>query len=116
VAARHGIHPALVHAVVQAESNYQPRARSRAGARGLMQVLPSTARDLGIGNLYDPLNNLEAGVQYLKLLLTRFDLTHALAAYNAGPAAVVRHQGVPPFPETQRYVDAVVANLLVPVR
>ena len=111
VAARHGVDPVLVHAMIQAESNYQPRARSTKGARGLMQVLPSTARQLGGGNLYDPQSNLETGIRYLKGLLAQFDLTHAIAAYNAGPAAVKRYGGVPPFVETRAYVEKVLANI-----
>jgi hypothetical protein len=107
VALRHGVDPELVHAVVLAESNYRPRATSPVGARGLMQVMPSTARDFGIRNLYDPQSNLEAGVRYLKQLLSRFDLTRALAAYNAGPANVQKYGGVPPFAETQLYVKKV---------
>jgi hypothetical protein len=107
VALKHGVDPELVHAVVQAESNYQPRAKSPVGARGLMQVMPATAKDLGIKNLYDPHNNLEAGVRYLKFLLARFDLTRAIAAYNAGPANVRKYGGVPPFEETQNYVKKV---------
>jgi soluble lytic murein transglycosylase-like protein len=111
VAARHGVDPVLVHALVQAESNYEPRARSNKGARGLMQVLPSTGRGLGAGNLYDPQHNLDAGVRYLKGLLAEFDLPQAIAAYNAGPAAVRRYGGVPPFAETRSYVARVLANL-----
>ena len=111
VAARHGVDPVIVHAVIQAESNYEPRARSSKGARGLMQVLPSTARQLGGGNLYDPLDNLDKGVRYLKGLLSEFDLKQAIAAYNAGPAAVRRYGGVPPFAETQNYVERVLANI-----
>ena len=110
VSLKHGIDPALVHAVVQAESNYQPRAKSHVGARGLMQVMPSTAADFGIKNLFDPQNNLEAGVQYLKFLLARFDLTNAIAAYNAGPGAVRKYDGIPPFKETQNYVKKVLNN------
>ena len=110
-AARHGVSPALVHAVVRAESNYQPRARSTKGARGLMQVLPSTARQLRAGNLFDPQSNLDAGVRYLKGLLSEFELPLALAAYNAGPAAVRRYGGVPPFAETRTYVERVLADL-----
>lgn len=109
VSLKHGIDPALVHAVVQVESNYQPRAVSGMGARGLMQVLPSTAADFGVRNLFDPQANLEAGVQYLKFLLTRFNLSQAIAAYNAGPAVVRKYRGIPPFPETQDYVKRVLA-------
>jgi soluble lytic murein transglycosylase-like protein len=107
VALKHGVDPELVHAVVMAESNYEPRAKSGAGARGLMQVMPETAQDFGIRGLYDPQNNLEAGVQYLKFLLTRFDIQRALAAYNAGPAAVQKYNGIPPFQETRDYVKKV---------
>lgn len=107
VALKHGVDPELVHAVVLAESNYQPRAKSPVGARGLMQVMPATAKDLGINNLYDPQNNLEAGVRYLKFLLARFDLKRAIAAYNAGPANVRKYGGIPPFEETQNYVKKV---------
>lgn len=115
VAVKHGIDPALVHAVVEAESNYHPRAKSQVGARGLMQVMPSTGRDLGVASaamLFDPQANLEAGVRYLKWLLGRFDgdLPTAIAAYNAGPATVARYRGVPPFKETQDYVKKVLAN------
>jgi soluble lytic murein transglycosylase-like protein len=109
VSLKHGVDPALVHAVVQVESNYQPRAVSGMGARGLMQVLPSTAADFGVRNLFDPQANLEAGVQYLKFLLTRFNLSQAIAAYNAGPAVVRKYRGIPPFPETQHYVKSVLA-------
>jgi soluble lytic murein transglycosylase-like protein len=111
VAARHGVDPRLVHAVVRTESNYQPRARSSKGARGLMQVLPSTAAALGVVNLDDPSGNLDVGVRYLKGLLAEFSLPEALAAYNAGPAAVRRFGGVPPFVETRHYVARVLAQL-----
>lgn len=110
VALKHGVDPELVHAVVEAESNYRVDARSGVGARGLMQVMPSTAKDFGIKNLYDPQNNLEAGVQYLKFLLARFDLKRAIAAYNAGPAAVRKYKGIPPYRETQQYVKKVMKN------
>lgn len=110
VALKHGIDPDLVHAMVRAESNYQPGARSQAGARGLMQVMPTTGLAFGIKNLYDPQSNLEAGVQYLKFLLARFDLKRALAAYNAGPENVRKYRGIPPFPETQKYVQKVLEN------
>jgi soluble lytic murein transglycosylase-like protein len=115
VALRHGIDPELVHAVIQAESNYQPNAKSEVGARGLMQVMPSTARDLGVksaGLLFDPRQNVEAGVKYLKFLLHRFDgdVPAALAAYNAGPGAVSKYDGIPPYPETRNYVRKVLSN------
>ena len=115
VSLRHGIDPALVHAVVQAESNYRPGAKSHVGARGLMQVMPATARDLGVTSaklLFDPQENLEAGVKYLKFLLERFngDLPTAIAAYNAGPGAVTKYDGIPPYPETQNYVRKVLSN------
>jgi soluble lytic murein transglycosylase-like protein len=111
VSIKHGVSPALVHAVVQAESNYRPRAKSRVGARGLMQVMPKTAAEFGVRNLYDPLGNLEAGVQYLKFLLGRFELPLAIAAYNAGPEAVRKYGGVPPFAETQSYVAKVLSSI-----
>jgi soluble lytic murein transglycosylase-like protein len=110
VALKHGIDPDLVHAVVQAESNYRASAKSHVGARGLMQVMPGTGADFGIRNLYDPQANLEAGVQYLKFLLARFNLTQAIAAYNAGPANVRKYGGIPPFPETRAYVKKVLRN------
>jgi soluble lytic murein transglycosylase-like protein len=115
VALEHGIDPALVHAVIQAESNYRPKARSHVGARGLMQVMPATARDLGVmsaSQLFDPQQNIEAGVKYLKAMLERFDgdLPTAIAAYNAGPTAVSKHDGIPPYAETQKYVRKVLSN------
>jgi soluble lytic murein transglycosylase-like protein len=115
VSVKHGIDPALVHAVIEAESNYQPTAKSHVGARGLMQVMPGTARDLGVRSarlLFDPVQNVEAGVKYLKSLLDRFDgdLPIAIAAYNAGPAAVAKYDGIPPYPETRNYVRKVLAN------
>lgn len=111
VARKHGVDPALVHAVVQVESNYEPRAKSEVGARGLMQVMPATGAEFGVRNLYDPQKNLEAGVQYLKFLLARFNPSQAIAAYNAGPAAVRKYRGIPPFPETQDYVKKVLSNV-----
>jgi soluble lytic murein transglycosylase-like protein len=104
---RHGVDPTLVRAVIQVESNYQPRARSAKGARGLMQLMPSTARQYGVKNPYDPASNIEAGIKHLKSLLDRFPLTLALAAYNAGEATVQRFGGVPPFAETRSYVDRI---------
>ena len=104
IAATHHLDARLVHAVIEQESNYQPRARSKKGARGLMQLMPETARQYGVRNSYDPKANLEAGVRHLKDLMSRLDLPVALAAYNAGEATVRRYGGLPPFPETQAYV------------
>jgi soluble lytic murein transglycosylase-like protein len=104
VAAAYQLDARLVHAVIEQESNYQARARSKKGARGLMQLMPDTARQYGVRNSYDPKSNLEAGVRHLKDLMSRLDLPTALAAYNAGEATVRRYGGLPPFPETQLYV------------
>lgn len=104
VAEEKGVDPTLVRAVIQVESGYQPRARSSKGAVGLMQVMPATARQYGVRNLYDPSANIRAGVSHLKMLLDRFPLALALAAYNAGEAAVERFAGIPPYPETMTYV------------
>lgn len=101
---RHGVDATLVRAVIQVESNYERRARSPKGARGLMQLMPATARQYGVSNPYDPATNIEAGIKHLKSLLDRFPLTVALAAYNAGEATVQRFGGVPPFAETRSYV------------
>lgn len=94
----------LVHAVIEQESNYQARARSKKGARGLMQLMPETARQYGVRNAYDPKANIDAGVKHLKDLMSRLELPLALAAYNAGEATIRRYGGLPPFPETQAYV------------
>jgi hypothetical protein len=106
-AARHGVDPTLVRAVIQVESNYEPRARSVKGAKGLMQLMPDTARRYGVANPYDPAANIEAGIKHLKFLLGRFPLNLALAAYNAGEGAVERFRGVPPYAETRSYVDRI---------
>jgi soluble lytic murein transglycosylase-like protein len=107
VSAEQGMDVKLVRAVIQVESAYQPRARSPRGAIGLMQIMPSTAHQYGVTNLYDPALNIEAGIKHLKSLLNRFPLTLALAAYNAGEVAVERFRGVPPYPETRNYVSRV---------
>lgn len=107
-AAREGVDPRLVKAVIQVESAYQPGARSRKGAAGLMQLMPDTARRYAVSNPYDPDSNISAGIKHLKMLLDRYvQLPLALAAYNAGEAAVDRFGGIPPFPETQSYVRQV---------
>lgn len=98
----------LVKAVIQVESAYQARARSRKGAVGLMQLMPQTARQYSVANPYDPRANIEAGIKHLRSLLERFPLTLALAAYNAGEAAVQRFGGIPPYRETQDYVARIV--------
>jgi soluble lytic murein transglycosylase-like protein len=110
-AAAHGVDVRLVHAVIEAESNYQPRARSRKGAKGLMQLMPETARRYAVRDPYEPQANIEAGVRHLKHLLTRFDLRLALAAYNAGEGAVRQHGGLPPFAETRRYVARILRRV-----
>src|SRR5688572_411623 len=104
IAAANKVDAHLVHAVIEQESNYQARARSKKGARGLMQLMPGTARQYGVRNSYDPRANLEAGVRHLKDLMSRLDLPLALAAYNAGEGTIKRFGGLPPFAETQSYV------------
>ena len=111
VATEHGVSVKLVRALIQVESAYQERARSRKGAMGLMQLMPETARQYGVSNPYDPLSNIEAGIKHLKGLMERLPLALALAAYNAGEAAVARFHGVPPYPETQAYVGRILRLL-----
>src|SRR6202142_4784047 len=108
-AARHQGDPALVKAVISTESGWNPQAVSRKGAVGLMQLIPGTAQRFGVGNPFDPAQNVEGGTTYLKSLLDRYDndLPKTLAAYNAGEGAVDRSGGVPAYPETQRYVQKV---------
>ena len=103
-AAAHHVDVRLVHAVIEQESNYEARARSKKGARGLMQLMPETARQYGVRNSFDPKANIDAGVKHLKDLMSRLDLPLALAAYNAGEATIKRYGGLPPYPETQAYV------------
>jgi soluble lytic murein transglycosylase-like protein len=104
----HNVDPLLVDSVIRVESNYNPNAVSPKGAEGLMQLMPPTARMLGVSDSFDPAENIEAGVKYLKYLQDLFkDDRLALAAYNAGPAAVDRFKQIPPYPETQKYVEKV---------
>jgi soluble lytic murein transglycosylase-like protein len=105
----HGVDPRLVAAVVRRESAWNAEAVSNAGACGLMQLMPETARYLGVRDVFDPRENIYGGTRYLRTLLDTFhgDLDLTLAAYNAGPGAVARHKGVPPYRETQAYVAAV---------
>jgi soluble lytic murein transglycosylase-like protein len=107
----HQVDARLVHAVIEQESNYQARARSKKGARGLMQLMPGTARQYGVKNSYDPKANIDAGVRHLKALLSRLDLPVALAAYNAGEGTVQRYGGLPPYPETRAYVRNILRRL-----
>ena len=102
------VDPLLVHSIIQVESNYNTYAVSPKGAQGLMQLMPKTAWELGVGNSFDARQNIEAGVRYLKYLQDLYkDDRLALAAYNAGPAAVEKYKNVPPYPETQNYVKRV---------
>ena len=108
-AARYDIDPNLIHAVMQAESAFHPYVVSRAGAEGLMQLMPELADEMGVSDAFDPRENIMGGVRYLKRLLDYHDgnIDLALASYNAGPGNVVRYGGVPPFRETRNYVKTI---------
>ena len=107
VSAREGVDAKLVRAVIEVESGYRTLARSPKGAMGLMQLMPETARQYAVSNPYDPAANIEAGIKHLKSLLARFPRAMALAAYNAGDAAVERFGGIPPYAETRNYVSRI---------
>ncbi|OGI42512.1 MAG: hypothetical protein A2150_00880 [Candidatus Muproteobacteria bacterium RBG_16_64_11] len=111
VAAAHQVEFALIKAVMHVESSFNPYARSHKGALGLMQVLPETAKRHGVRDIYDPAQNIEAGVKHLKYLTAKFNSEQylVLAAYNAGENAVYRHNGIPPYEETQNYVRKVLS-------
>jgi soluble lytic murein transglycosylase-like protein len=110
-ASKYGIDPAVLKGLIKQESGFNPDAGSPAGAQGLTQLMPGTAASLGVTNVYDPAQSIDGGAHYLRMQLDRFggDYSNALAAYNAGPGAVQRYGGVPPYGETQNYVKNVLA-------
>jgi soluble lytic murein transglycosylase-like protein len=112
-AAKYGVSASLIKAVIHAESGYNPNAVSRKGASGLMQLMPGTARSLKVSNSFDPKDNVEGGVKYLRFLLDTFrgDVSLAVAAYNAGLNKVARYGGIPPYNETRTYVNRVLSYM-----
>jgi soluble lytic murein transglycosylase-like protein len=113
VATRYGVSEELIAEIIEAESGFNPRAVSRRGARGLMQLMPATAVYLGVGDPFDPRENIDGGVRHLRSLMDRFDnnLPLALAAYNAGERAVIDYRGIPPYRQTRQYVKRILRGL-----
>lgn len=109
IAANYGLEPALIHSIIRTESNYDPDAVSPKGAMGLMQLMPETAKRYGVRDIYNPRENIEGGVKYLKYLMDLYNgkTDYVLAAYNAGHNAIKKYGGIPPFPETRRFIEKV---------
>lgn len=114
ISKKHGVDEKLVQALIKQESGFNPKATSYCGAKGLMQLMPATAKTLGVKDAYNPVQNVDGGVRHLKWLLSKYNgnIVLALAAYNAGSGAVDKYDGVPPYPETQNYVKSILKNYL----